>query len=337
MNQLFKAITILIVLFNCSCKQNIEKGKDLLLWCDKPATDWMKEALPIGYIGGLENYFQPNVTSSFSSDSWNITAGDTLRFLDIPERPAEAVGGSVLVKQHTGLSRADREKAVFGEILSGNVPAFTRRLRPVKIIETVDAKSYEIIFYITADYLAIGSDLDYLYIPMTPSMGQYLADQLHCSFPTKKIVDLIYTYAEIKLAPQPIPPSDSMTSVPVFRQHSDSIKQQIFDLGIDRSVDQLIAGHKKDIIISNKIYQANDSSGRVVIYGWHLSEKHPIQPVYNGHIASYADYSHGVRLMAKQVFINGASMQIDDVLRDPKLSILFSHEGVISKPYYPSK
>ncbi len=74
---------------------------------------------------------------------------------------------------------------------------------------------------------------------------------------------------------------------------------------------------------------------RVVIYGWHLSENNPIQPVYNGHIALYADYSHGVRFISDVTFINGDSIQVADILKDSDLSILLSREGIINKPYYP--
>jgi len=150
------------------------------------------------------------------------------------------------------------------------------------------------------------------------------------------MVDIIYRKADIKLAPQPIPPSDKMTTVPVFMQHTDSVKQQIAQIGFDRSADYIIAGHKKDIIISNKIYSADRNYERVVIYGWHRSDNDPIQPVYNGHSAGYADYSHGVRLIAEEALVNGDTMRVTEILKDPKLWRLLSDEGSIAKPYYPA-
>jgi len=266
--------------------------------------------------------------SSFSNSN-------TLCYLNIPKRPANANEGSEFVAQVTGLSITDRETAVVREILSGNVPSFSRKLRSLKISQTVDAKKYELIYFSVCDYMAIGSDQDYLYISMTPTTAQYLADKLNCSLPTKKIVDNIYANSEMKLSPQPIPPSDKMTTIQVFKQHTDSIKQQISQLEFDRSANSIIAGHKKDIIISNNVYSPDRNYARVVIYGWHLSENNPIQPVYNGHIATYADYSHGVRLISKLAFINGDSIHVDDILKDSNFSMLLSSEGVISKPYYP--
>ena len=264
-----------------------------------------------------------------------ISPNDTLHYLNIPKRSQNAIAGSEFALQVTGLNLTAREKAVVREILSGNVPSFSRKLRALTIHQTLNGKNYNSVFFTVCDYMAIGSDQDYLYIPMTPSTAQYLADQLNCTLPTKKMVDIIYHNAEIKLAPQPIPPSDQMTTVPVFMQHTDSIKQQISQLGLNRSANNIIAGHKKDIIISNKIYSPDRNYDRVVIYGWHLSENNPIQPVYNGHIAEYADYSHGVRFIANIAFLNGDSTHIDSILKSTSLSSLLSDEGVISKPYYP--
>lgn len=278
---------------------------------------------------------QMAATDLISDDEFKLTAIDTIRHLNIPERLENAIGGSEFVNQVTGWSIIDREKAIVKEIMSGNVPAFSRKLKPLKITKEVDGKSYELILFTTLDYIAIGSNEDYLYIPMTPSTAQYLADTMNCLLPTKKMVDLIYSKAAVKLVPQPIPPSDSMTTLPVFRQHTDSIKHQMLQMGLDRSADPIIAGHKKDIIISKKIYPAERTSEKVVIYGWHLGKNNPIQPVYNGHHAGYADYSHGIRLISKLAFINGAAILVEDILKHQKMSILLSNEGIISKPKYP--
>ncbi|MCB9260064.1 MAG: T9SS type A sorting domain-containing protein [Ignavibacteriales bacterium] len=281
--------------------------------------------------------FGKNESAVFSKTNYPIQPStDSVKYLNLPERPLNSISGSEFVKAVSGKSVVDREKAVVKEILSGNVPSFSRKLIPLKINQTINSINYETIIYTTCDYMAIGSDEDYLYIPMTPSTAQYLAKVLYCSLPTKKNVDLIYNQAEIKLKPQPIPPSNQMTTIPVFNNHTDSIKLQISLLNIDREENYLFAGHKKDIIISNKIYTTDRNYDRVVIYGWHLSVNNPIQPVYNGHIASYADYSHGVRLISDQIIVNGDTTNIANVLRDPLLSNLISSEGVIKKPYYPA-
>ena len=285
-------------------------------------------------ISTLFYFCQSEPTVVANNSELELDTSDTIVYLNIPERPEDAIEGSEFADQITGLSISDREKAITEEILSGNVPSFSRKMRSLKINQTISTGNYELVFFTVCDYMAIGSEQDYLYIPMTPAVAQYLANQMDCLLPTKKIVDIIYAEAGIKMDPQPIPPSDKMTSVPVFSQHTELIKQQISQIGYDRSADSIIAGHKKDIIISNKIYSRDRNYDRVVIYGWHLSVNNPIQPVYNGHVALYADYSHGVRLISNIAFINGEIYQVKDILVDSSLSVLLSSEGIISKPYY---
>ena len=275
------------------------------------------------------------VQTSCAQSTSSFDTSDSLRYLNIPERRENAMTGSAFVRQVTGMSIEERETAVVREILSGNVPSFSRKLRSLKVSQTIKEGTCDLIYFAACDYMAIGSDQDYLYIPLTPSTAQYLADILDCSLPTESMVDHIYANSEFTLVPQPIPPSEKMTSVPVFDQHSDSIKQQISLLEFDRSANDLIAGHKKDIILSNKIYDPEITGGRVVIYGWHKSETSPIQPAYNGHTARYADYSHGVRLISQTALLNGVPIPLEDILKDPVLSVLLSSEGVINKPHYP--
>jgi hypothetical protein len=258
-----------------------------------------------------------------------------IKYLNIPERPKNSMSGSEFADHITGMSLVNREKALVDEILSGNVPSFSRTLKSININRTINSDNYEVTLFTLCDYMAIGSDEDYFYIPMTPSTAQYLADALKCNLPTRKLVDNIYNTAEIKLDPQPIPPSNKMTTVPVFLNHTDSIKKQFIHKGINRSGTQIVGGHKKDLIISNKIYSSDRNYERVVIYGWHLGINNPIQPVYNGHSADYADYSHGIRFISDTVIINGMQNQYRVILKDAALYSLLSSEGRISKPYYP--
>jgi hypothetical protein len=73
---------------------------------------------------------------------------------------------------------------------------------------------------------------------------------------------------------------------------------------------------------------------RVAIYGWRKLDGNPIQPLTIVHGDTYVDYSHGVRLIARQMLVDGKPMTINDVLKDPNLCGLLSDEGVIHKPDY---
>ncbi|KAA3653469.1 MAG: T9SS C-terminal target domain-containing protein [Calditrichaeota bacterium] len=275
-------------------------------------------------------------TAITENGSQKSAVSDTLFHLNIPPRPEKATGGNRMATRLASQSLNNREKAIIHEIRNGNVPSFARKLRSIKINQDIGTKSYELELFALCDYLAIGSDEDYLYTPMTPSAAQFIADELNCTLPTSRLVSTIYNAAELKLRPQPIPPSNRMTTVPVFRDHTDSIKQQIISLGFDRSSDSIIGGNKKDVIISNKIYSTDRNYDRVVIYGWHRGVNDPIQPVYNGHNAQYADYSHGVRLIANLAFLNGDSVYVTELMQDARLSALVSSEGKITIPYYPA-
>jgi len=256
--------------------------------------------------------------------------------LPLPPRPQNAPKGRAFITQITNLSREERETQIFNQIVSGNIPDFLRNLVPVNITQTIGGVQHTAIFYVTCDYLAVGADDDYFLTPMTPLLAQKIADTLNCILPTKKMVDDIYGAAAVKLRPQPIAPSDAMITVPVFAQHNDSVWTLRQPLLGEHPLGQLVGGTKKDVIISNKIYSDLKPAvpKPVVIYGWHKLDGTPIQPVYNGHGETYADYSHGIRLVQKTLTLDGNQQNIPAVLNDASLHALLSDEGLIPTPRY---
>jgi hypothetical protein len=254
--------------------------------------------------------------------------------LHLKARKAEAMTGSVFANSiaDSTLSLEAREHIIYNEIKSGNVPDFLRKLVKISKQITIGGNNYTIEFFTLPDYMAIGSNNDYFYIPMTPILAQKVATLTKSSLPTKQMVDLIYKNATIKLSPQPIPPTKAMTTVPVFITHNKMVQEQLIPFLVQHQQSGLTAGHKKDIIISNKIY--TEKTAKVVIYGWHQPDGKAIQPVYNKHSNTWADYSHGVRLIQSKVFVNGKKTTITKVLAHPVLNQLLSDEGVIKKAYY---
>jgi hypothetical protein len=104
-------------------------------------------------------------------------------------------------------------------------------------------------------------------------------------------------------------------------EHNNAIERQLKESG--GTPGELVAGIKKDVILSVRIAA---QPSKVVIYGWHKPGGQPIQQVYSGHVNWYVDYSHGIRLMNSQVFIDGESRMIGEILKDPVLFRLFSNE-----------
>lgn len=263
------------------------------------------------------------VSASISPRDWPV--------LELPERSPEAPGGNAFAARIATLSLAERESELRRQILSGNVPGFMRRLCPVQASQTTEGEHHVLTFFATPEYLAIGSDADYLIVPMSPGCSQALADALRCSLPTRKMVDDIYSAAELKLAPAPIPPSAEMTTVAVFSNHNANVWRQRTQHLATHPLGALVAGHKKDVVLAAGLAA---SPGKVAIYGWHQRNGKPIQPLYLGHSASWVDYSQCVRLVSQSVIVDGQPRKLSEVLAAPELAGLLSDEGVLVQPRY---
>ncbi len=253
--------------------------------------------------------------------------------LDLPPRPTDAMSGGELAKSIIPLERPEREEKIYEQVALGKVPDFLRKLVPIHAQSVQDGKTNSAIYYVAPDYLAVGSDEDYFLTPLTPATAQKIANLLHCTLPTRKMVDDIYSAAAVKLTPSPIPPSAAMTTVPIFIQHNLIVTGQRKEQLPEHPLGVLVAGHKKDVVISQKL-QA--SPGKVAIYGWHKPDGKAIQPLYAGHADTWADYSHGIRLVQLAMTVNGVSNTVPEVLTNPALAGLLSDEEPILKPEYPT-
>jgi hypothetical protein len=245
----------------------------------------------------------------------------------VPERSPNAISGSAFMKEIQFLPKNEREGRVIQEVLSGNIPSFLRQLMPV----TIKRDTITLVFFALPDYLSVGSDSDYFRIPLTPVAAQQIATQLALFLPTSLLVDYIYESAPVKLSPKPIPPSDSMTTVSVFWKHHTLIQDQLDSIKTEITKRHWVAGHKKDVILSNKILTQTKVNvpKPVVIYGWHTAVGNPIQPVYNGHGQNYVDYSHGIRFVHSVLLVNNREYRIEEVLRSKQWCDIISNEGRI--------
>ena len=255
------------------------------------------------------------------------------QILDLPPRSTDALTGTEFAKRISPLDLSEREKVIVDQVTSGNVPTFLRKLCPVPATSIAEGKTNSATFYATPDYLAVGSDDDYFLLHISPNTAQRLADALHCSVPTPRMVDEIYAAAEVKLAPSPIPPSSAMTTVPVFSNHNATVRAQRAEQLNAHPLGTLVAGHQKDVVISANLASA---PGKVAIYGWHQTNGVPIQPLYLKHTAAWVDYSQCTRLVQQNMMVNGATMTVAEVLADPALAGLLSSEGPITNPRYPT-
>jgi hypothetical protein len=247
--------------------------------------------------------------------------------LSLPARPADAIGGSEFARRTSGLSSADRDRAVVAELERGNIPSFLGHLTPVKLTTSASrGQAAAATIWVTPDYLAIGSDDDFLYVPLTYYSATTIADRFGSVLPTARMVDAIYEQSAHHLTPAPLPAGPMMRSNLYLSKHQQRIDEQRSGLPLG----ELISGHKKDLVLSNRLLQL---PGRVAIYGWHTAPGHPIQPLSTVHGAQYVDYSHGVRLVSTTVVVDGRPRSIYDALQDSQVAPVLSREGVTRDPW----
>jgi hypothetical protein len=247
----------------------------------------------------------------------------------LPPRNVDAPGGAEFMHSVAGLDRDEREKAVLRELKSGNIQDFLRHLVPITVKATdVEGREHTAVYKVMPDYLAIGSDRDFVRVPMNPHTAQTFCDAFGFVLPTPKMVDDIWQEAISKIVPQPLTQSreDPLT----FLAHNRLIEDQI----AGQYPGELRAGQKKDVVITNLL---NETPNRIAIYGWHYPSGEPIQSLTTVHVDWYVDYSHGIRPVKGTISVDGADMSIQAVLRDPNLHVLLSNEGVMSNSSYPSE
>jgi len=241
----------------------------------------------------------------------------------IPPRAPGAVSGRDFAERVAGLEGAARDAEVRAELFDGDLPQRLRHLSPVTLSgRSSQGRPVDITFCVMPDYLAVGSDADSLLVPMGLPTALQVATRYGLVLPTPHLVDAIYEAATVKLVPEPLPAGDQMRTTAYVVRHDDLIARQ--RAAQHAPQDALTAGHKKDLVLTDRLLRV---PGRVAIYGWHRASGQPIQPLSTVHGAGYADYSHGVRLVGRTVYVNGTGRSIDEVLSDPDLAGVLADEG----------
>lgn len=244
----------------------------------------------------------------------------------VPRRPSSAGTGSAVIGRLTALGGNERDRAITAELLGGNMPDFLRTLVPVTFSGTgANGQRTRVTICVTPDYLAVGSDSDFVRVPLGLPAAMQVAERFDMVLPTTMMVDAIYAQASVRLSPSPMEPGAQMASTGYFLRHNATVEGQRARAG--GRLGQLVSGHKKDLVLTNRL---NANPGRVAIYGWHRPGGAPIQPLSTVHGASYADYSHGIRLVSRRAYVNGREVDLRDLLADSRLAGLVSSEGTIT-------
>jgi hypothetical protein len=235
------------------------------------------------------------------------------------------MSGSEFARSIYELHGAEREQLIVEQLKAGNLPDFLRRLAPVHISQTSGyGRTTTVTLFVMPDYLSIGSDQDFIRIPMGLHAATAIADHFGFTLPTRKIVDTIFSQSAFTLKPEPLPAGAQMRSTAYYLTHNKMIRGQRLAMGCP--LGELLSGHKKDVVLSNRLA---GRQGKVAIYGWHRPSGDPIQPLSTVHGSNYADYSHGIRLISSTALLNGQPCSIWTILEDPALADVLSDEGVV--------
>lgn len=263
----------------------------------------------------------------------------------IPTRPAGALTGSqfadeIRKQQYSG---AMRDRRVLHELRTGNIPNFYRKLVDITVRQTFGGVEHNLTYRVMPDYLAIGSDEDYLRMPMSPLTAQAFGDEFGFTLPTPKMVDQIHGAAEVKLDAGTLSidiSHDPMGNEVLVFEHIVAQNKMVEAQLAQRKArpGALVDGDKKDVVISNRIAT---HPKKVVIYGWHYPNNGIRQPLFPkgddpkaGHDLTYMDYSHGLRMVSNTVVADGEAMSLSDLLANETLCRLVSDEGLVSLSRY---
>ncbi len=233
------------------------------------------------------------------------------------------------------------------EILAGLRHFDTSRARDIAVLDALDYainwplvdvpldKNGEVVVRVTSDVFALGTPEDLVRMPVGADVAQALADALGLSLITTLVSDAIWRAAKWRLAPAFMDPRKgggrAMMGVDYLEQHDATIRHHIEQVGA--CFGDLVAGHKKDIVITN---HALARPGYLVIYGWHDEKGSPVQPEAAPHEIAYRDYSHGLRLMHPSVCVEGTSMPLAEAVKDPAVGKLLVKNPPLAFLRYPS-
>jgi len=248
--------------------------------------------------------------------------------------PAISKSATDFINEVRGVERLKRDEIAGQYLLAGHVPDHMRNyVDIVQVFQSQDGETHSLILSVLPDFLCIGTNEDYIRIPLTPLTAQIICDEWGCMLPTTKMSDIIWGAAVNKMQPLPWgPPYDaSMMSLDRVITHNKRINDLANKLGQDMM--QLSAGHKKDVVMTKKLAS---QPKQVAIFGWHQLNGKNIQPLYLGHENTYFDYSHAERMVCMEAIIDDSPVNLKYVLSDSNICNAITNEGandVISQPF----
>jgi hypothetical protein len=206
------------------------------------------------------------------------------------------------------------------------------QMRPVWVPVTSEANGHAATFYVLADALKING----IRISTSATVLQQIADKLGASLMTPRLLDLAFQQAQVQIPPCPLWPNDDSTS----SMDAESAKMDQYARGALR-----IAPIGKNWVLSNVL--VNAKKDHAALYGWPIAPQFAhmfqgaglktfpgtlpgianIQPLATVHDRFYTDYAMLTSLVKRACIVDGQPADFHDVLTNPTLAPLASHEG----------
>lgn len=225
---------------------------------------------------------------------------------------------SELIAELGNLDVKEREVLMMGWFRQGFWPPSQSRFKAIQVNRGRD----RLVYWVMADYLKLGTDDDSLLAPLSWTSVRELAAEWKLLLPTAKMVNQIYQQSQRILFPRAYPPSDDMRSTEWFVNHNQWIRDR---QGFDLHEFPLIAGHKKDLVVSKRLLK---QPKKLALYGWHnIGNGTAIQPQSLWHGEYYVDYSHGIRFVWPKAELNGKEVSLADLLNNFLYADMISFEG----------
>lgn len=238
-----------------------------------------------------------------------------------------------------------------GRAILARFPADAGPEREAKILEAVRAGHFapihwapitnsagknRIRFYVSTDVLKLGNEKDAVRVSATHATAQRIADLLGTTLPTSLIVDLIHHQAVAKVPPC-LRSITSRTSA--MLEQDECVSRRLREAaptwtGAEGAASTL----GKDWVLTNRLLE-QPGKRKAANYGWfdaHAPNGVLWQPVGLAHNDEHVDYSQLLRLVRRDVEVNGQPMDIYEVLKDPELAWLLSKEGPLKVLRLPS-
>ena len=217
----------------------------------------------------------------------------------------------------SGLPESDvnaREKAVLDAIVRG------LHVEPVWVEVESAFNGHRARIFVMADALQVGNAEDAVRVTLTARAAQLIADHFNAVLPTVRICDLIWAQARVRISPCFQNPDSAMAHTSRMVRHSREVDEKA------RRRAGLVSNVGKDWVLSNKLEGKPDTAAN---YGWFQSNNTPIQTLGTRHNISHVDYSQVLRLVRRDVLVDGVLRDIEDVGRDEALHGLVSSEGML--------